>query len=351
MDDIFPETYREKIEKMCEAVMKLSPPDGTSTMFGSDTRLSPGTRWNNLRQWAARWDRPDFLYVASEGAEGTRPQGTAFAYPYSGLFSMRSGWDANAIFFSLKCGPDGGPHSHRDNGTFELYAGGRVLMPDSGLYILSGDPVYRDWFRQTRVHQTLTLNERNIAYDPKLLVWQPSDFQSGENLDILVVENQSYINLTHRRAVFFVDKSYFIIVDEATGWGRGNVNLHFQLAPGEKIFDFPNLSAQTAFSEGWNVMVKNVISSDTVTMEEEEGQVSSRVAVREPRPAFRFRINKNRARANVRFVTLIVPYEGTIPPDINVEIEGSPAIRGNALNLLVTKNGITQRIGYSITRQ
>jgi heparan-sulfate lyase len=48
----------------------------------------------------------------------------------------------------------------------------------------------------------------------------------------LVVENQSYENLAHRRSVFFVDKRYFVIVDEAIGNATGDIDIHFQLAPG-----------------------------------------------------------------------------------------------------------------------
>ena len=88
-------------------------------------------------------------------------------------------------------------------------------MPDAGCYIYSGDPEGRAWFRQTKVHQTLTLGGEDSRYNPRLLLWQP-----GDDLDVLVVENGSYDNLTHRRTVFFVDKRYFVIVDDAIGNGR-----------------------------------------------------------------------------------------------------------------------------------
>src|SRR5690606_31469871 len=106
-------------------------------------------------------NREDFLYMATDGAKGKAPVETAFALPESGLYSLRSSWKSDAIFLALKCGKDGGAHSQPDNGTFELYAGGKILMPDAGSYIYSGDPTGRAWFRQTRVHQTLSLNDRN----------------------------------------------------------------------------------------------------------------------------------------------------------------------------------------------
>lgn len=49
--------------------------------------------------------------------------------------------------------------------------GGRRLTPDSGRYIYHGDDKARKWFRQTRVHQTLTLDGHDTAYAPKLLLW------------------------------------------------------------------------------------------------------------------------------------------------------------------------------------
>ena len=231
-ENIFPKSYIDKIEKMCEVPMKLGHPDGTNVQFGDDWTGSPGHYKDRFREWAKLFDREDFLYIATDGAEGTVPQETAYALPQSGLYSMRSGWDKDAISLTLKCGPDGGGHSQPDNGTFDLYAGGRILMPDAGSYIYSGDPEWRSWFRQTKVHQTITLDNKNSKYAPKLLYWDTND-----NSDILVVENQSYDDLTHRRSVIFVEKKYFIIVDEAYGKASGDIGLHFQLASGNAVSD------------------------------------------------------------------------------------------------------------------
>ncbi len=81
-------------------------------------------------------------------------------------------------------------------------------------------------FRKTRI-----LNKTQVGN--RLLLWEP-----GNNLDILVVENACYENLIHRRVVFFVNKKYFVIVGEAIGEVAGDVDLHFQLAPGDATFDY-----------------------------------------------------------------------------------------------------------------
>jgi heparan-sulfate lyase len=340
-NDAFPESYFKIIEKMCEVPMKLGFPDGTTPQFGDSWTGTPGQIWSDLMIWAKLFNREDFRYVASEGKEGKKPEATAFALEKSGFYSMRSGWDKNDICMVLKCGPDGGFHCQPDNGTFELYAGGRHLMPDAGSYIYGGDPENREWFRQTKVHQTLTLNGNNSAYAPKLLLWKP-----GMNLDVLVVENASYTNLTHRRSVLFVDKKYFVIIDEAFGEGTGDVDLHFQLAPGNAIFDNEKFSVRTDFKDGWNVFVQTT-KQKGMKLEREKGQVSFVYTKKEPRPAFCYSLHKEIKETGVRFVTIVAPYGGS-QPRMNVRIIGKPLIGASQIELEIVNEGIAKRIRYDI---
>ncbi len=339
--DFFPASYVTKVQKMCEVPMKLCHPDGTNAQFGDGWAGRAGQHRKKFQEWAERFRREDFLFLATAGKEGRRPDSTAYALPYSGLYSMRSSWDQDAICMVLKCGPDGGGHCQPDNGTFELSAGGRNLMPDAGSYIYSGDPVNRNWFRQTKIHQTLTLNGSNSKYAPKQLLWKP-----GIHNDLLVVENKSYDNLTHRRSVFFVDKRFFVLVDEAIGSAVGDVALHFQLAPGKAIFDPKSWRVTSDFSDGYNVMVETTAQKG-LEMEEEEGQVSFLYTKKEPRPAFSYRIKKTADQGNVRLITLVVPYENQTPK-INVTVVGNTEIGGSKLQLEIDENGKKQFIGYTL---
>jgi heparan-sulfate lyase len=239
----------------------------------------------------------------------------------------------------LKCGPDGGGHSQPDNGTFDLYAGGRNLMPDAGSYIYSGDTEGRAWFRQTKVHQTLTLNGHNAQYAPKLLLWQP-----GENLDILVVENQSYEHLAHRRSVFFIDKKYFVVVDEAIGAATGDIDIHFQLAPGDVVSNLDSFSFHSNFQQGWNVHVQT-LAQPGLEMREEEGWVSFQYTKKEPRPAFCYRQMKASENEKLYFITLVVPFENELP---DIEVVQS-SIQPGQLNIEISENrGVKKYIGYKL---
>jgi hypothetical protein len=340
----FSEDYLNLIEKMCEVPMKLAFPDGTTPQFGDAWTGNPGQYYERLKDWARLFEREDFLFVATEGREGSMPEATAFALKESGLYSMRSGWDKGAICLVLKCGPDGGGHSQPDNGTFELYAGGRNLMPDSGSFIYSGDPENRAWFRQTKVHQTLTLDGANAAYDPKLLLWKP-----GDDHDILVVENQSYPELAHRRSVIFVDKSYFVIIDEAIGTAIGQLDLNFQLAPGKVHLDKETLSTRSAFEQGYNILIRTN-PQEGLQMEETEGQVSFIYTQKEPRPAFTYAIEKKSRSKGHRFITLVVPYKGDIP-EPKVRIARKHKIGGRKMELEIQHNGETKTIQYHLSQQ
>ncbi|MCE5347896.1 MAG: heparinase II/III family protein [Bacteroidales bacterium] len=339
--DAFPDSYLKTVEKVCEIPLKLGFPDGTTPQFGDSWTGTPGHIWGSLRNWAQLYNRDDFLYVATQGKEGSKPDVTAFALEKSGFYSMRSGWDRNSICLVLKCGPDGGGHCQPDNGTFELYAGGRHLMPDAGSYIYSGDPKNRAWFRQTKVHQTLTLDGKNSAYSPKLLLWKP-----GTDLDVLVVENASYQSLTHRRAVLFVDKKYFVIIDEAIGDGTGAVDIHFQLGPGKAVFDNKNFSVRTDTPGGWNVLVQSM-KQKGMDLKEEEGQVSFLYTKKEPRPAFSYGLQKNTKEHGTRFVTIVAPYEES-QPKMKIRLIGKPKIGASHMELEIVADGISKRIKYDL---
>ncbi len=334
--------YASRLEKMAEVLMKLSLPDGSSAQFGDTS--SPLKIRTRLAKWAGVFGRKDFLYVATAGKEGTKPKQTAYALTDSGFYSMRSGWDEKAICLVLKCGPGPFWHCQPDNGTFELYAAGRRLMPDSGTFIYHGDPAGRRWFRQTRVHQTLTLDGKNTEYKPALRLWKP-----GKDLDVLVVENGSYENLTHRRAVMFVKKKFFVLVDEAIGKAEGNVDLHFQLAPGEAVFDRKAPLVRTDFDKGANVLIRG-LAQKPMALRKEKGQVSFKYGQKQPRPAFRFRIKKAAETPAVRFITLVVPHEGVVP-ETKVSLVGSPAPGASRIELDVTVGSVTARIGYDLKKK
>lgn len=313
-----PPELRAATQHMAEFCLAISAPD-RKTFFVGDTNARLDLR-PALATAFRVLNRSDFLAAATDGKEGRWPEKRNFAFQDGGFFTFRSGWDAQAVWLGLHCGP--APiepfHSQFDRGTFELMAFGRLLMIDPGVFnYKSGDPD-REVFRRTAAHQCLTLNGANAARAGKCLQWIEDD---GRGNAVLTVENASYPGLTHRRTVFFVQCRWFVFVDEALGDATGDLDLHFQLMPGPAAIDPATKSARTDFADGGNVLVW-ADPSAPVALEAEEAWYSPKWFEKEPLPAFRYRHDLRQAPA--RFVTVVAPYEGRQAPAVSAEAESAP---------------------------
>jgi heparan-sulfate lyase len=320
-----PPGFRAKILKMAEIYAMQSFPDFTICQFGDAWK--PGdTGWVFRRQLAPlAADIPYFDFMASNGKAGAPPSRRSASYPESGFYFFRSDWSRDAVFMPLKCGAKAEWHNQPDNGTFELYAYGRNLMTDSGCYLYgSTDPEeqrWRAWFRGTRAHKTLTLDNRDSDFGPACLLWSEST-----NLVALVVENQSYPGLKHRRTVLFCDNQHFLIHDEAIGPEAGTVRIHFQFAPGPA--EFQGLIARTRYETGANLLVKTFAQEKQPALEQEEGWISYAIAKKETRPAWSWSAAKAAGEEHVSFLTALIPTrEGSAPDNVEASVKNEGDVR------------------------
>lgn len=302
-----PKSFLDTVEKMIMVVINTCFPDYTNPLF-SDAKLeTKKEQLKNFGEWAKIYpDNKAIEYRATDRKGGEAPDYLSIAFKTSGFYVFRNAWDENATQMTLKAGPPAFWHCQPDNGTFELYFKGRNFFFDSGSYVYGGNDevlAQRNWFRRTMVHKTLTLNNANLEKtDTKLLLWQ-----TGDKEDILVVENPSYPLLTHRRSVFFLDKEFFVIIDEAFGDATGNVAIHYQLCEGETKYDKKNYKVSTCFADNNNVFVQCFPPKGTMLCQE-EGWVSYKYRQKNERPAFAFASDK-KDNAPVRFISVIMPVE------------------------------------------
>jgi heparan-sulfate lyase len=301
----FPQSYINTIEKMIIITMNMSFPDYTKPMFSDNRKTGKSALLKNYKDWSKVFSfNKQIAYFATEGKEGEQPDYISKAFKTSGFYMLRNGWDMTSTVMVLKAGPPAFWHNQPDNGTFDLFINGRSFFFDSGCYVYGGDDAVlkqRDWFRQTMIHNTLTLNNKNLeTTDSKCLLWK-----TGDKTDILVVENPSYEGLKHRRSVFFVDKTYFVIVDEAIGNATGKVGIHFQMGE-TNVKTFPEKNGvYTTYPDNNNIVLRT-FGSNPLAFEKEEGWVSYEYRKKQEREAFSFNINKTDDAA-VRFITVIMP--------------------------------------------
>lgn len=317
-------------------------PDRLYPMFG-DPRRPEHSIDACLRRGAAYFDRPHYVDVLGE-AEERYPVSLSYAFPGAGMYFMRSGWGRDSIYMAIHCSPTpNSGHDHPDNGTFELHAFRRWLMPDSGCYVYAGhgtpEAKDADFFHHARNHQTMTLNNEPTVNAPHHLLWV-----SEEKFDVATFENQSYKDLAHRRTIFFVEREIFVILDEGLGGAEGDIDLHFQLEPGDAVVDLAGKNARTAKEGQGNLLVWTAHDAP-VTMIEEEGYTSSKMHVRCERPSFAYRFDGG--SAPVFLVTLIVPFEGDVP-DVSADVDGDFEPGDERVSLRVAVGGRRWTIGRDL---
>lgn len=325
----FPAEYVATVKNMIEFYSNICFPDYSNPCFSDAKMGDRPDEIRNYREWLKIFPDCDWIrYYATEGRQGAPLPHLSHGALSSGFFTFRNGWKQDATVMVVKAGPKGEWHCQPDNGTFELWVNGRNLFPDSGSYVYAGNAEVmklRNWFRRTDVHNTLTLDGRNLETTESLTkLWQPE----GE-VQILVTENPHYKGLKHRRSVFFVDNSYFVIVDEAVGDATGTVNLNYNLCEGTVNIDKKQLILTSAYEGESNVKLQ-CFPEQKASLREKEGWRSIAYRQREPRTAVSFDVEKRSAQA-VRYITVIYPVK---------DAASAPAFKAKFLNKQFDEKGV-----------
>ncbi len=305
-------TYKENLRKMCDVVLNMTYPDYSSVNM-TDTRYETWTKSvlkRNFTRYAELFpDDQAYLWMSTEGASGSVPENLIKNFPDCGYYVLRSGWTQGAIMMVLLNStqtPNEQWHRQWDNNTFELYVNGRHFFQDSGCYTYNTG-TNRSKYAATSAHNTLTLDGANVTTCRGEMLKSTTDGST----DILVLSNASYDNLTHRRTVFFVDRTFFVIVDDAYGSAAGTVNLNFHLPPIESstsdvTVDTANNAAYTQFSDDNNLLVKT-FSSETMTTTERTGFLSTAIDKSVDRKSYQVDVTKTADMSAVRYITIILP--------------------------------------------
>ena len=280
---------------------------------------------------------------------------------------LRNGWDANSTMMILKnCNdPQGGWHNQSDNGTFGLWIKGRNFFPDAGCYAYSGND--RTTWASTRYHNTITVQSKDILANARKGELKLLE-ESEDGTITLVTQNtptfakaESYI-YTHRRGVFFVEKSFFVIVDELYGNTDGdnlNVNLNFHLCENAEIDDYATAyqtGAHTLYNDGNNLMLR-VFSETTngfktevksIDYSNDIGQKSGK------RVGFQHTIKKPAGKA-ARFVSVIYPFSNAFSDNTidaiftdNTEEGSEGTFHAEGAAVKVTVNGKEYELSYTL---
>ena len=308
------DVYDERLARACDFGLHVHRPDGRIPALSDSDSGSYG----ELLAHAGRLlERPDFLWAASAGAEGTPPLARKASFHDGGYYVQRSGWGEGATafrderFLVFDCGPLGdGGHGHYDLLSLEAYGAGRPLVVDPGRYTYSeqGENLRR-WFKGTAAHNTVCVD--GLDQTPYRRGKPRGPVAEGRflrrlrspRLDVLVGEARSpAYDAVHERSVAFVAGEYWVIEDRLRGDESHRYDLRFQL------------SADDAEVDGDTVRAPGLVLVVAADAEPrlEDGWISERYGEKRRAPVVSVAVEDTEAR----FVTHVFP--GDARPSLRV---------------------------------
>ncbi len=217
-----PPEFLATVEKMYHFNMMMAAPNLTLPGLGDADTL-------DARSWLAAApgfypERQDFLYLASERAQGQVPPATSCEFPYAGYYLMRTGWEAGDKYLLFDAGPFGYGHQHEDMLHFVLFSDSHWHVVDPGNYAYDDSPM-RQYVKSARGHNTVLVdgleqNRRRIhdevalAREPLAHEWHTDarcDYAAG--LYKYGFGPEGAVRARHERAVFFLKPEYWVIFD------------------------------------------------------------------------------------------------------------------------------------------
>ncbi len=154
------------------------------------------------------------LFHDTSGANPVYPPFTSRHMPASGFTVMRSDWTPEAMYLSVNHGPSAGFHTHFDLLDFELYAFGKPFALDAGIGLTYDDPLYESWYRTSRAHNMVVVNDSNIIREDRK--GEKIHWGSTGRFDYFSGTHRGYerFGVQHRRQIVFVKPLYWFVLDD-----------------------------------------------------------------------------------------------------------------------------------------
>ena len=155
-----PPAFREKIASMCEVPLKLMLPDWSLPPLNDSGWGTKDGLVEFMRAAASLYpERQDFLYYATKGVKGMPRTELSLAFPYAGAVVFRSSRESDAVWAYMDCSPYGKGHQHEDKLNFLLFAYGRRMITEAGVYDYDESPM-RAYVLSSRAHNTALFDGR-----------------------------------------------------------------------------------------------------------------------------------------------------------------------------------------------
>jgi hypothetical protein len=361
----FSARYFRRLAGMAEFLAAIARSDGRIPLLGDDDGGSAftlgGAHYHDVRPLlssaAVLLERPDLFHPseidhalwlfgpervgALEAACGTRtnvtggPSLRAQAFPDAGYFiqTTENGPHAARLLFDAgQMGLASGGHGHADALQVVLDIDDRPFLVDPGTFVYNRAPEWRAFFRGTRAHNTVTVDDLDQSEPTGTFGWGRKAHASAKLpvtrswCSYMAGEHDGYVRLAgrvrHHRRVICLASEYWLIVDELTGSGahRSVWNYHIDPNVDVDLAPAPGVASATlrsgAAKAGISLLTSAASCARIVYGQAGpiQGWVSERYGAREAGPVLQVSAD---AALPLLAVTLIRPWQA--PLEIQAE--------------------------------
>jgi len=224
----------DQVEGMVSYAAWVTLPDGTFPLIGSST-------WGDIHDYnpdvletIAALD-PHFEHVWTSGEAGEAPDETAVLFEESGQWIARAG-PADPDEYALQthvildAGPRRTSHAQFDALGLHLYADGRPVLPDSGLYTYESGSRH-DYFFGSTAHSTVTVDGGTQGGGPAT----PGRTASGGDWAWQSGAHELYEGVRHWRGALLLEQGLVLVLDRLTSEQEHAYAQTWQLAPEAEV--------------------------------------------------------------------------------------------------------------------
>ena len=257
-------SYVSTLKDMWNYLAYTMRPDGYGIMNNDSDRDFNRDR---IIKASDKFDRPDWLHVATNGVEGLMPKtGPSAVFPWAGQMIMRSGYEAQAQWTFFDIGPWGSGHQHNDKLHISISAFGKDFLVDGGRFAYRGEVAdkFRHYARKSFSHNVVLIDGKSQAAGPRRAeeLLSESHYTIKPDFDYAWNKMDAFEDLEgkaeHKRALFYLRGKAWIVIDQIETDRPRNIQTLWHWHPDCELDTMsPGPSVRTNFPDG-NLIISPV---------------------------------------------------------------------------------------------
>ncbi|MGM1032026.1 MAG: alginate lyase family protein [Bacillota bacterium] len=237
-----------------------------------------------------------------------------------GLSILRSERDSIEAILTFDHGPLGfgtlSAHGHADALSITLGINGKQLLVDPGTYIYNIKENWRNYFRSTQIHNTVTLNNKNQSEIKGPFLWGKKahsellSYKLNDEFDFISAMHDGYTPLIHYRSILYLKPDIWLIEDEVTGC-VADFLLNYSFNKRIKITEngLNSFIISTNNEKLLYMKFKDVSQSSNVEVKVEDIYISGKFGSKSSSKALRFKSKDSQVTKVYTFITVNPSYD------------------------------------------